>query len=50
MNLAIRKLAMLEKNIAQKEEESRLDGYSTNIVDQEFKNRITTLMNKIRSI
>ena len=41
MNIALRKLAMLEKSILEKEEEARIQGYTTNVIDSDFKNRIT---------
>lgn len=50
MNIALRKLAMLEKSILEKEEEARIQGYTTNVIDSDFKNRITTLMDKVRVI
>ena len=50
MNLAIRKLAMLEKNIVEKEERLRIEGFTTDVIDQEFKHRVTNLMNKIRTL
>lgn len=48
MNLAIRKLAMLEKDLIAREEAARLEGFSTCPIDQDFKNRITELMDKVR--
>lgn len=50
MNLALRKLALLEKNMIQKEETARIQGYVTNIVDADLKKRITDLMDRVRVI
>ena len=50
MNITLRKLAMIEKSIAEREEAAKIQGYSTNVVDADFKNRITTLMDKVRTI
>ena len=50
MNLAIRKLALLEKSIMQQEEESRIQGYSTCTIDSEFRNKISDLMDKVRKL
>lgn len=48
MNLAIRKLAMLEKEFIQREEEAKLEGFSTCPIDREFKARISQVMDKVR--
>lgn len=48
MNIALRKLAMLEKNILEREESAKVQGYSTNVVDADFKRRVTDLMDKVR--
>ena len=50
MNIALRKLAMIEKNLIAQEEEARLQGYSTNTLDQDFKRRVSDLMDKVRVI
>lgn len=50
MNIALRKLALLEKNIADREEAARVQGYTTNVVDADFKKRITDLMDRVRAI
>lgn len=50
MNIALRKLVMLEKSIAQQEEMAKINGYSTNVVDSEFKERVANLINKVRYI
>lgn len=50
MNIALRKLAMIEKTMVAQEELERVQGYSTNTIDQDFKRRITNLMEKVRKI
>ena len=50
MNIAMRKLAMLEKSILEQEENARLEGYTINPVDSEFKEKITRLMERVRVI
>ena len=50
MNIALRKLALIEQNIIKEEEKSKIEGYSTVVVDNEFKKRIVNLMDRIRSI
>lgn len=50
MNIALRKLALLEKNIAEREEAARVQGYTTNVVDADLKKRITDLMDRVRVI
>lgn len=48
MNIAIRKLAMLEKSIIEREEAAKIDGYATSPIDPIFKEKITRLMDKVR--
>ena len=50
MNISVRKLAMLEKTIAEREEAARVQGYSTNVIDADFKKRVTDLMDRVRLI
>lgn len=50
MNLALRKLAMLEKSYEEMDEIAKIQGYSTVPYDKEFKRKITDLMDKIRVI
>lgn len=50
MNIALRKLAMLEKSIAEREEAARLEGYTTSPVDPALREKITKLMEKVRVI
>ena len=47
---AVRKLAMLEKSIYEREEIARTQCYSTDVVDADFKRRVTELMDKVRVI
>ena len=49
MNLAIRKLAMLEKDFIAKEEAAKIEGYYSTPVDRDFKNRVTNLLDQVRS-
>lgn len=50
MNIALRKLAMIEKSILAQEEAERIQGYSSSTIDKEFKRRVTDLMDKVRLI
>lgn len=50
MNLALRKIAMLEKSMIKKEEEAKIMGYTTSPVDVELRDRVTRLMDKVRAI
>ena len=50
MNLAIRKLAMLEKSLIAREEEAKIAGFSTSPADREFRQKVTVLMDKVRLI
>lgn len=50
MNIALRKLAMLEKEFIQREESARIEGYTSSPIDHEFKNKITKLMDQVRVI
>lgn len=50
MNIALRKLAMLEKTLAEKEETARVQGYVTSTVDKDFHRRISDLMDRVRVI
>ena len=48
MTIALRKLALLEKNLEKQEEESRIAGYVTSPIDSELKEKITKIMNKVK--
>ena len=50
MNLTLRKLALLEKSMLQREEEAKIAGYTTSPVDKEFQEKISRLMDKVRTI
>lgn len=50
MNIAIRKLALLEKNILEKEREAAIEGYATSPVDPVFREKVVKLMEKVRTI
>lgn len=50
MNITFRKLAMLEQNMIEKEELAKFQGLSTCPIDSNFKERLTTLMDKVRSL
>ncbi len=49
MNIALRKLAMIEQEMIRREESARLDGFTCPI-DHALKDRITKLMDKVRTI
>lgn len=48
MSLAMRKLAMLEKDYIAREEAAKLDGYTTSPVDREFREKISKVLDKVR--
>ena len=48
MNLAYRKLAMLEKDFIQREEAAKIEGICSCPIDRDFKNRITRLLDQVR--
>ena len=48
MNLAYRKLAMLEKEFIEREEAAKLSGYSSCPIDRDLKNRVTKLLDQVR--
>lgn len=50
MNITLRKLAMLEKSLMEQEENVKLQGYTSNPVNSDVKQRITKLMDKVRAI
>ena len=50
MNLAIRKLAMIEKEMIAKDEEAKIAGYTTSPVDRDFQEKVTKLMDRVRFI
>lgn len=50
MNLALRKLAMLEESMVKKEEHARINGYTTCVIDRDLKERISNLIDKVRTL
>ncbi len=48
MTIALRKLAMLEKKLEEKDESAQIEGRTTTPIDRELKKRIEELMNKVR--
>ena len=50
MNLAMIKLAMLEKNMAAQEEKNRIEGFVSKPIDKEFLAKISALMTKVRTV
>ncbi|MCM1003784.1 MAG: hypothetical protein NC408_05510 [Candidatus Gastranaerophilales bacterium] len=50
MNIALRKLAMIEKSFQAQEEAERIQGYSTCTIDKDFRRRVNDLMDKVRII
>ncbi len=48
MNIALRKLALLEKSLGEREEMAKLGGYVTSPVDVELRTKITKLMEQIK--
>jgi len=50
MNIAIRKLAKVEKEILAKENEARREGYLTCPIDREFNLSVKDLMRKVRAV
>ena len=50
MNIALRKLAMLEEKMVKEEEIAKMQGFTTCPIDQDFKRRVTGLMDRVRVI
>ena len=48
MNIAARKLAMLEKSILEREEAAKIEGYVSSPIDPTFKKKVMELMEKVR--
>ena len=48
MNIALRKLAMIEKNYAEMEENARVMGFSDCPIDRDFQRKISELMEKVK--
>ena len=47
MHIAVKKLAMLEKDFRRQEEEARVQGYTSSPVDSEFRRKVSNLMEKV---
>ena len=50
MSLAMRKLAMLEKDFIAREEAAKFEGYTIRPIDREFRDKITKVLDKVRYI
>ena len=50
MNIAMRKLAMLEKRYKEQEEVARVEGYVSSPIDKGLQKRITDLLDRVRTI
>ncbi len=48
MNIALRKLAMLEKDLIAREESARLEGLTTCPINKDFKERISKVLDQVR--
>jgi len=48
MNIAFRKLGLLEAKLIKQEEEARIMGYSSCPVDKELREKVTSLMEKVK--
>ena len=50
MNIAMRKLAMLEKCLAEREEKLKFDGYATAPINSHLRTQVKVLMEKVKTI
>jgi hypothetical protein len=50
MNIALRKLALLEKNLLEKEEYAKLNGLSSVPEELAFRGKLTDILDKVRKI
>ena len=50
MNIAMRKLAMLEKDLEDKEEKARVDGFASCPINIHLQRQVKDLMDKIRVV
>lgn len=50
MNIAVRKLAMIEKSFIEQEEQAKIQGYTTCTIDRAFQRKVTDLMDKVRYV
>ncbi len=50
MNITLRKLAMLEEKMIKEDEIAKIQGYCTSPVDQDLKQRVFDLMDRVRVV
>ena len=50
MNIALRKLALLERSFAEKEEQNKIDKYCNKPINEDLKKNVKELMLKIRIV
>lgn len=50
MNVALKKLALLEKNFLEQEEQQRIEGYVSEPINTELRKKVYALMEKVRAI
>lgn len=50
MNIAMRKLAMLEKSFQEREERLRVEGFTSAPIDSHLRRQVQNLMEKVRII
>ncbi len=50
MNLAYRKLAMLEREFIEREQAAKIEGTISSPIDRDFKEKITKLLDQVRYI
>lgn len=48
MNIAYRKLALLEKDFIAREEAAKINGFTSCPIDRDFKDKITRLLDQVR--
>lgn len=48
MNIAMRKLAMLEKSFQEREERLRVEGFTSSPIDSHLRHQVQDLMEKIK--
>ena len=50
MNIALRKLALLEKEFEKQEEQAKIQGYTTISINRDLQRKIVDLMDRVRVI
>ena len=50
MNLVLRKMALLEQEMIEKENAAKFNGMTNSFVDKDLQDKITKLMDKVRMI